>query len=60
MPFGYSSSNHLGYIGVQVAKIGVDGTGTFVGPVYTTDDTSGGAIMQYSGTPSTPPANGIP
>ncbi len=60
VPFGYSSSNHLGYIGAQVVTIGVDGTETFVGSAYTTDDTPGGAITQYSGTPSTPPANGIP
>jgi ABC-type branched-subunit amino acid transport system substrate-binding protein len=60
VPFSYSSSNHNGYSGVQVVKIGVDGTETSVGSVYTTDDTSGGAITQYSGTPSTPPANGIP
>jgi len=60
VPFSYSSSNHNGYSGVQVVKIGLDGTETAVGSIYTTDDTSAGAITQYSGTPSTPPANGIP
>jgi len=60
VPFSYSSSNHNGYSGVQVVKIGPDGTQTAVGSVYTTDDTAGGAITQYSGTPSTPPPNGIP
>ena len=60
VPFSYSSSNHNGYSGVQVVKIGPDGTQTAVGSIYTTDDTAGGAITQYSGTPSTPPPNGIP
>ena len=57
-PYGYSSSNHLGFLGVQVAKIGADGSATTVGPVYTSSDS--GPINQYSGTPATPPSNGIP
>jgi branched-chain amino acid transport system substrate-binding protein len=57
-PFGYSSSNHLGYLGVQVTTIGSDGNVTTVGPVYTSSDS--GPINQYSGTPATPPSNGIP
>src|ERR1700730_10436404 len=57
-PFGYSSSNHLGYLGVQVATIGADGTQSTTGPVYTSSDS--GPISQYSGSASSPPANGIP
>jgi ABC-type branched-subunit amino acid transport system substrate-binding protein len=57
-PFGYSSTNHLGYLGVQVATIGADGTETTTGPVYTSSDS--GPISQYSGSASTPPTNGVP
>ena len=57
-PYGYGSNNHLGYLGVQVATIGADGNATTVGPVYTSSDS--GSINQYSGTPATPPSNGIP
>jgi branched-chain amino acid transport system substrate-binding protein len=57
-PYGYSSGNHLGYLGVQVATIGAGGNATTVGPVYTSTDS--GPISQYSGTPATPPSNGIP
>jgi ABC-type branched-subunit amino acid transport system substrate-binding protein len=60
VPFGFSSTNHLGLIGMQVAMTGADGSQTAVGPAYTTDDTSGGAINPYTGSPTTPPANGIP
>ncbi|HXN02026.1 MAG TPA: ABC transporter substrate-binding protein [Candidatus Dormibacteraeota bacterium] len=57
-PLGFSSDNHLGYLGVQVATIAADGTETTTGPVYTSSDT--GPITQYSGSASTPPTNGIP
>ncbi len=57
-PFGFSSSNHLGYLGVQVATIAADGTQSTAGPVYITSDS--GPISQYSGSASSPPANGIP
>jgi ABC-type branched-subunit amino acid transport system substrate-binding protein len=57
-PYGYSSSNHLGFLGVQIATVGAGGTATTVGPVYTSSDS--GSISQYSGSPSTPPGNGIP
>jgi ABC-type branched-subunit amino acid transport system substrate-binding protein len=57
-PFGYSSNNHLGYLGVQVATIAADGTQTTTGPIYTSTDS--GPITQYSGSASSPPANGIP
>jgi branched-chain amino acid transport system substrate-binding protein len=58
VPFGYSPSNHLGYLGVQVATIAADGTVTTTGPIYQSSDS--GPITQYSGAASTPPANGIP
>jgi ABC-type branched-subunit amino acid transport system substrate-binding protein len=59
-PFGYSSSNHLGYTGVQITTLAAGSVQSTVGPIYTTDDSSGGAINQYSGTASTPPASGVP
>ena len=58
VPMGYSSSNHLGFLGVQVTTIAGDGTVTTTGPLYTSSDT--GPITQYNGSPATPPANGIP
>jgi ABC-type branched-subunit amino acid transport system substrate-binding protein len=57
-PFGYSSTSHLGYLGVQVAIIAADGSVTTTGPVYTSSDS--GPITPYSGSASSPPANGIP
>ena len=59
-PFGYSSTDHLGYTGVQVVTVGTSGTGSFVGSLQTTDDTASGAVNGASSTPATPPANGIP
>src|SRR5205823_11657949 len=46
-PFGFSSSNHLGYLGVQVVTIAADGTQSTAGSVYTSSDS--GPISQYSG-----------
>ena len=57
-PYGYSSSNHLGFLGMQMATIAADGTVTTTGPVYTSSDS--GPVTQYKGSPSSPPANGIP
>ena len=57
-PFGFSSSNHLGYLGVQVVTIAADGTQSTAGPVFTSSDS--GPISQYGGSASSPPANGIP
>jgi ABC-type branched-subunit amino acid transport system substrate-binding protein len=59
-PFGFSSSNHLGYTGVGMDVVTGGGGQMSVGSIYTTDDTPGGAISQSSTTPSTPPASGIP
>jgi ABC-type branched-subunit amino acid transport system substrate-binding protein len=58
VPFGFASDNHLGYLGVQVAIIAAGGTEATNGPVYTSSDS--GPITQYSGSASSPPANGIP
>jgi branched-chain amino acid transport system substrate-binding protein len=58
VPQGYSSRNHLGYLGVQVATIGSGGAETSVGPTYVSSDT--GPITKYTGTPATPPSSGIP
>jgi ABC-type branched-subunit amino acid transport system substrate-binding protein len=60
VPYGFSSSNHLGFLGVQIVQIGATGVETTVGPIQTTDDTATGPITTYSGTASTPPASGIP
>jgi len=60
VPFGYSSRNHLGYTGVQVVKTNADGTQPALGPIYTSDDSSTGAINTYSAAPTVPPSNGIP
>ncbi len=57
-PFAYSSTNHLGILGVQIATIAADGTQSTLGPVYTSSDS--GPITQYNQSPSSPPANGIP
>jgi len=59
-PFGYSSSSHLGYTGVEIVKTGADGTETAIGPLSTTDNSATGTINAYSGAPATPPSNGIP
>jgi len=58
VPQGYSSSSHLGFLGVRVAIIGSGGTETAVGSNYVSTDT--GPIKTYSGTPAPPPSNGIP
>jgi ABC-type branched-subunit amino acid transport system substrate-binding protein len=59
-PYAYSSTDHNGFTGVQMVTVDVTGNLTTLGPVETTDDTASGAINTYSGTPSSPPANGIP
>lgn len=59
-PYGYSSSNHLGFLGVQMAIIGTNGAATTAGPVQVTTDNASSAITTYTGTPSTPPTSGIP
>jgi branched-chain amino acid transport system substrate-binding protein len=58
VPLAFSSTDHSGYTGVQLAKI--SGTQTTVfGPAYTTDDGSG-AVVPYNGAEAPVPPNGIP
>ncbi|TME55280.1 MAG: ABC transporter substrate-binding protein [Chloroflexi bacterium] len=58
VPFGYSSSNHLGYQGVRMAVI-QDGAAHYTGSVYVA--TVSGSVTSCSGCASkTMPANGIP
>jgi ABC-type branched-subunit amino acid transport system substrate-binding protein len=58
VPLAFSSSNHSGYTGVQLAKISGGKTVGF-GPAYTTDDGSG-PVVAYNGTEGQVPPNGIP
>ncbi|MBV9101935.1 MAG: ABC transporter substrate-binding protein [Candidatus Dormibacteraeota bacterium] len=60
VPFAFTSSNHLGYSGVEIVKIGPDGAAVSAGPVQVTDDTAGGAITSPSSQPAAPPSSGIP
>ena len=58
VPFGYSSSNHLGYQGMRMAVI-QNGAAQYIGSVYTA--TVGGPVTACGGCASQPmPANGIP
>jgi ABC-type branched-subunit amino acid transport system substrate-binding protein len=58
VPLGYSSSNHLGYQGVQMATI-ENGTAAFTGSIYTA--TVSGPVTACSSCASqTMPTNGIP
>ena len=58
-----TASRYLSGFGVAMycgfgRQPGADGTETTTGPVYTSSDS--GPISQYSGSASSPPANGIP
>lgn len=58
VPFGFSSSSHSGYTGVQIGVI----KGLAISPIgtpFVTDDGTG-AITPYTKTPPTAPSNGIP
>jgi len=58
VPFAFAKGNHSGYTGVRMAKV-TGGVAAFFGPTYTTDSGSG-PVTEYTGSPATPPANGIP
>jgi ABC-type branched-subunit amino acid transport system substrate-binding protein len=58
VPFGYSPSVHLGYMGVQLASIGGGGVVKTMGTPYVSTDS--GPITPYNGSPSSPPSGGIP
>lgn len=58
VPFGYSSSNHLGYQGVQMAVI-QNGAAQYTGSIYTA--TVNGSVTACGNCASKPmPTNGIP
>ena len=58
VPYQYSSSNHLGYQGVQMAVI-QNGVGTFTGSIYTA--TVSGGVTACGGCASKPmPTDGVP
>jgi hypothetical protein len=58
VPFRYTTNEHGGYGGVQMAK--VVGTGIVAsGPVLLTGPAGGTAITKYTGKQPAPPANGI-
>jgi ABC-type branched-subunit amino acid transport system substrate-binding protein len=59
VPFRYSTSEHGGYSGVEMAKIQGGKIVLFGGPL-TTDPSASAAITPYSGKQTAPPANGIP
>ncbi len=56
VPFGYSPSSHLGYLGVQVAKLD-NGKVVPFGPIQLSSDS--GPITTSNQQPASPPANGI-
>ena len=56
-PFSYSSGNHQGYTGVQMATIN-NGAMQVIGTPETATDS--GNIQPYTSSPSSPPASGIP
>jgi len=58
VPFRFSSDDHSGYSGAQIVKV-TAGVPAPTGPIFTTDDTDA-PLKEYTGTPATPPANGIP
>ena len=58
VPFQYSSSNHLGYSGIQMATI-QNGAASYTGPVYTAT-VSGGVTACGNCASKSMPANGIP
>jgi len=57
VPFGFTSSDHQGYLGVQMGTIN-NGVETLIGMPYTATDS--GNVQPYTTAPAAPPANGIP
>jgi len=54
VPLAFSSSNHGGYTGAQIAMVN-NGQVTLTGPVYTTQDS--GSISTYTANQPPPPSN---
>jgi ABC-type branched-subunit amino acid transport system substrate-binding protein len=59
VPYRYSSSDHGGFAGAEMARVQGGKIVEFGGPL-TTDPSSTGAISPFTGTQPTPPASGIP
>jgi ABC-type branched-subunit amino acid transport system substrate-binding protein len=57
-PFRFSSTDHSGYSGTQIAVIH-DGVAATTGPIYTTDD-GDGPLTEYTMPQPEAPANGLP
>ena len=55
VPFGFSSTHHLGYIGEQIGVV-ENGAFNLSGPVYQTGDSSSTPVTTYSGTQPAPPS----
>jgi len=55
VPFGFSSTHHLGYVGEQIGVV-ENGAFNMSGPVYRTTDSSGTPVTTYSGTQPAPPS----
>lgn len=58
VPFRFSKSDHSGYKGLRMAKV-TNGVQDYFGPTYVTDDADG-KVEEFTESPATPPANGIP
>ncbi len=54
----FSKTDHSGYGGLRMSRV-QGGKQLLFGPVYTTDDGTG-PVTEVTGTPTSPPANGIP
>jgi ABC-type branched-subunit amino acid transport system substrate-binding protein len=59
VPFRFSSSDHGGFSGAEMAKVS-GGKIVPIGSPLVTDPTPTGAITPYTGTQPAPPASGIP
>ncbi|HZC74217.1 MAG TPA: ABC transporter substrate-binding protein [Jatrophihabitans sp.] len=57
-PFRFSSTDHSGYSGTQIAIIH-NGVAATTGPIYTTDD-GNGPLTEYTKPQPQAPANGLP
>ena len=56
VPFGFSSSHHLGYTGEQIGVVD-NGAVNLSGPVYVTGDSASAKVTTYSGTQPAPPSS---
>ena len=56
VPFGFSSTHHLGYVGEQIGVVD-NGAVNLSGPIYQTTDASSDKVTTYSGTQPAPPTS---